>query len=415
MVIMNSNLGVAVESRSWGRSSLSVSLLVLAVSLLISGCRKQEAAAPPRPAVPVVVEKVEKKTVPVVVTAIGNVEAYSTVSIRAQVSGQLMEVHFKEGDFVRKGQLLLTIDSRSFAADLARTDAQLARDKAVAENNHVQAQRYKQLFDEGIGTREQADTFESSANAADATIRADEAEVQTAKLNLEYCTIYSPLDGRTGALMVKPGNLIKASDVPIVVINEVTPIYVNFTIPQQYLPDVKKHKEEGTLHVMATLPNDAGPVEQGTLTFVDNSVDMTTGTIHLRATFANVQNRLWPGLFVNTVLTLSQQAGATVIPAQAISSGQKGPFVYVVKADSTVEARPVVSERTVLNEAVIEKGLEPGETIVTDGQVRLVPGAKVEIKNAVNNADTPGQASDPPADTSQGAGGRAQGREGNRR
>jgi multidrug efflux system membrane fusion protein len=413
MVIMNSNLGVVVESRSWGRSPLSVSLLILAVILLISGCRKQEAAAPVRLATPVVVAKVEKRKMPVEVTAIGTVAAYS-VSVRAQVSGQLMEVHFLEGDFVRKGQLLFTIDSRPYEADLARAEAQLARDKATAENDHVQAQRYKHLFDEGIGTREQADTFESSANAADATIRADEAEVQTAKLNLEYCEIYSPLDGRTGNVMIKAGNLVKVSDVPMVVINRVAPIGVDFTIPQQYLPDVKKHMEEGPLRVTATLPNDSGPVEQGTLFFVDNFVDVTTGTIHLKARFANDQNRLWPGLFVNTVLTLSQQAGAIVVPAQAISSGQKGPFVYVVKADNTVEARPVVSSRTVRNEAVIDKGLEPGETIVTDGQVRLVPGAKVEIKEAVNNAETPGQVPDPPADTSQGAANRAQERQGNK-
>jgi membrane fusion protein, multidrug efflux system len=376
----------ALELRSHGKFLESGSLLLLALALSISGCRKQVVADPLQPGIPVVVERVRTKTMPVEVTAVGNVESYSLL-VRAQVSGQLTEAHFHEGDFVRKGQLLFTIDPRRYEAALALAEAQLARGKAVAENDHVQAQRYKQLFEEGIGTREQADTFESSAKSADATIRADEAEVQTAKLNLEYCTIYSPMDGRTGAVMVKPGNLIQASDVTIVVINRVAPVGIKFAIPQQYLPDIKKEMAKGPLRVTATVPNNPGPVEKGTLNFVDNAVDMTTGTIHLRARFANGQNRLWPGLFVNTVLTLSQQTGATVVPLEAISSGQQGSFVYVLKENNTVEARPVVSRRTVQNEAVIEKGLQPGETIVTDGQVRLVPGAKVEIKGTLNDAD----------------------------
>jgi membrane fusion protein, multidrug efflux system len=376
----------ALELRSHGKFLESRSLLLLALALSISGCRKQVVADPLQPGIPVVVERVGTKTMPVEVTAVGNVESYSLL-VRAQVSGQLTEAHFHEGDFVRKGQLLFTIDSRRYEAALALAEAQLARGKAVAENDHVQAQRYKQLFEEGIGTREQADTFESSAKSADATIRADEAEVQTAKLNLEYCTIYSPIDGRTGAVMVKPGNLIQASDVTIVVINRVAPVGVRFAIPQQYLPDIKREMAKGPLRVTATVPNNPGPVEKGTLNFVDNAVDMTTGTIHLRARFANGQNRLWPGLFVNTVLTLSQQTGATVVPLEAISSGQQGSFVYVLKENNTVEARPVVSRRTVQNEAVIEKGLQPGETIVTDGQVRLVPGARVEIKGTLNDAD----------------------------
>ena len=376
----------ALELRSHGKFLESRSLLLLALALSISGCRKQVVADPLQPGIPVVVERVGTKTMPVEVTAVGNVESYSLL-VRAQVSGQLTEAHFHEGDFVRKGQLLFTIDSRRYEAALALAEAQLARGKAVAENDHVQAQRYKQLFEEGIGTREQADTFESSAKSADATIRADEAEVQTAKLNLEYCTIYSPIDGRTGAVMVKPGNLIQASDVTIVVINRVAPVGVRFAIPQQYLPDIKREMAKGPLRVTATVPNNPGPVEKGTLNFVDNAVDMTTGTIHLRARFANGQNRLWPGLFVNTVLTLSQQTGATVVPVEAISSGQQGSFVYVLKENNTVEARPVVSRRTVQNEAVIEKGLQPGETIVTDGQVRLVPGARVEIKGTLNDAD----------------------------
>ena len=256
----------------------------------------------------------------------------------------------------------------------------------------MQAVRYKQLFDAGIGTREQADSFATSADAADATLRADEAAIQTAQLNLEYCTIFSPLDGRTGAVMVKPGNLIKASDVPIVVINQVNPIFVNFTVPQQYLNDVKRHMAEGALHVAATIPEENGAGEIGTLTFVDNAVDVTTGTIHMRGTFANTQNRLWPGLFVNTVLTLSDESNAIVVPAQAIVPGQNGSTVFVVKPNNTVEQRPVVAGRTIESETVVAKGLEAGETVVVDGSVNLTPGASIEIKNSQNEANS----SEPP-------------------
>jgi membrane fusion protein, multidrug efflux system len=361
------------------RSLLGV--LIVVVSAGISGCRKQEAAAPPPAAIPVVVGKVTQKSMPVQLTAIGNVEAYATIAIKAQVAGELLDVHFKEGDFVHKGQLLFNIDARPYQTALAQAQAALARDKAVAANSRTQAQRYLTLSSEGIAAASESESYVSAADAAEATVAADEAAVKTAQLNLEYCTIDSPIDGRTGAIMVKPGNLVKVADVPIVVINEVNPIFVNFTVPQQYLTDIKRYMDAGTLRVDAITPNNTGTAEQGTLTFVDNAVDSTTGTIHLRATFANTRNNLWPGLYVNTLMTLSQEAGATVIPAQAITAGQQGTFVYVVKADGTVTPRPVVSNRTVQGEAVIEKGLQPGETVVTDGQVRLVPGSKVEVKN----------------------------------
>jgi membrane fusion protein, multidrug efflux system len=363
-------------------------VVMLALGALISGCTKERAAPAPRPAIPVEVQKVVQKTVPLTVSAIGNVEAYSTVSIRAQVAGELLDVHFKEGDFVRKGQLLFTIDPRPYQAAAAQSQANLARDKAIAANNRAQADRYKKLFAEGVVPAQDVESYTATATASDATVQADEAALKTAQLNLSYCTIYSPLDGRTGSVMVKPGNLIKVSDVPIVVINQVNPIYVNFTVPQQYLPEVKKYMALHPLQVEATVPNDSGPVERGTLTFVDNAVDSSTGTIHLKATFTNTRDRLWPGLFVNTVMRLSEQANATVVPSQAISTGQQGQFVYVVKSDNTVESRAVVTSRTVEGDTVIEKGLRPGETVVTDGQLRLVPGAKVQIKNRLSGAGT---------------------------
>lgn len=359
----------------------------------LAGCAKPQAAPPARPPTPVTITKALQKTMPVEVTAVGNVEAISTISIRAQVAGEIQEIRFKEGDFVKKGQVLLIIDPRPYEAALAQAKASLARDKATGAYNRAQAQRYKTLFDQGVASAEQLESFVSAADAADATVNADEAAIKTAELNLEYCTIASPLDGRTGTVMVKPGNLVKVADVPIVVINQVNPIYVNFTVPQQYWPDIKENVDRRALRVAATIPQDLGRPVEGTLTFVDNIVDSTTGTIHLRGTFENSQNRLWPGLYVNVLLTLSEQPNATVVQAHSIVSTQNGSYVYVVKPNNTVEQRTVVTNRTVENEAVVDKGLQPGEVIVLDGQINLVPGAQIEIKNsdALKAADPPGR------------------------
>lgn len=365
----------------------------VAVAALACGCAKQQAAPPARPAATVTVARVTQKTMPVEITAVGNVEAISTISIRAQVAGEVQDVPFKEGDFVKKDQLLIKIDPRPYEAALAQAKATLARDKATGVYNRAQAQRYKTLFDQGVASAEQLESFVSAADAADATVNADEAAIKTAELNLEYCTINSPIDGRTGTVMVKPGNLVKVADVPIVVINQVNPIYVNFTVPQQYWPDIKEDVDRRALRVAATIPQDSGSAVTGTLTFVDNSVDTTTGTIHLRGTFENSQNRLWPGLYVNVLLTLSQQPNATIVPAHAVVSTQTNSYVYVVKADDTVEQRMVVPNRTIENNTVIDKGVQPGEVIVTDGQINLVPGAKIEIKNR-----EAGVSADPPPD-----------------
>jgi membrane fusion protein, multidrug efflux system len=366
------------NARFLRRTATAIVFVVL--SMLATSCTKQQAAPPPRPPTPVNVDKVTQKTMPVVVVAVGNVEAISTISIRAQVPGEVKDVHFREGEFVTKGQVLLTIDPRPYQAALAQAQAALARDKASAVYNRSQAQRYKTLFDQGVAPAQQVDSMLSAADASDAVVNADEAAVKTAELNLEYCTIESPISGRTGTIMVKPGNLVKVADVPIVVINQVNPIYVNFTVPQQYWPDIKEHVNRSALHVLATIPQDQGSPVQGTLTFVDNIVDSTTGTIHLRGTFENGQNRLWPGLYVNVLLTLSEQPNAIVVPAQSIVSTQEGSYVYVVRANNTVEQRTVVASRTINGDTVIEKGLKPGETIVIDGQVNLVPEAKIEVK-----------------------------------
>ena len=355
---------------------------VTALAVFATGCAKQQAAPAARPAATVTVAKVVQKTMPVEVTAVGSVEAISTIQIRAQVAGEVKEIRFREGDFVTKGQVLLTIDPRPYEAALAQAKATLARDKATGAYNRAQAQRYKTLFDQGVVPAEQVDSVTSSADASDAIVNADEAAVKTAELNLEYCTITSPIDGRTGTIMVKQGNLVRVADVPIVIINQVNPIYVNFTVPQQYWPDIKENVDRRALHVRVTIPQDSGQPLAGTLTFVDNIVDSTTGSIHLRGTFDNARNRLWPGLYVSVLLTLSEQPNATVVPAHSIVTTQQGSYVYVVKTDNTVEQRTVIPNRTVENETVVDKGLRSGEVIVTDGQINLLPGAKIEVKSA---------------------------------
>jgi len=349
------------------------------------GCSKEQAAPAPRASsIPVIVSKVTQKAMPIQLTAIGNVGAY-TVSVEAQVSGELLDVHFKEGDFVRQGQLLFSIDPRPYEAALARTQAMLVRDKALAANNRAQSQRTARLLADGVVSPADANTSKSAADAADATVAADEAALKTAQLNLEYCTIYSPMDGRTGAVLVKPGNLVKASDAPIVVIKRLSPIPVEFTVPQEYLPEIKKRLAVKPLRVEATVPNSSGRPEVGQLVFVDNVVDMATGTIRLRSLFDNSSSALWPGLYVNTLITLAEQENATVIPAQAVTAGQQGSFVWLVQEDGTVTPRQVTSTRSLEGLAVIDKGLKPGETVVTDGQVRLAPGTKVQIKNTLND------------------------------
>jgi multidrug efflux system membrane fusion protein len=333
-------------------------------------------------AVPVTVARALKKTVPIELSAIGTAEAYSTVSIKGQVNAVLKEVHFKQGDFVKKGDLLFTLDARPFQASLAQAQANLARDKAQADLTIVQAERYKKLYDEGISAKEQYDQMQANAAAQQGSVHADEAAVESAKLQLQYCEIYSPVDGRTGALQVYPGNLVKENDVPVlVVINQIAPLYEDFSVPEQYLGVIKKYMAAGRLQIEATPYGDTAP-ETGYLTFVDNTVDNTTGTIKLKGTFENTDHRLWPGQFSTVALRLSEQENATVVPTQAVQTGQNGDFVFVIKPDQTAESRPVKVARTLGTESVIAKGIEPGETVVTDGQLRLIPGIKVQIKTA---------------------------------
>ena len=353
---------------------------LVALSLLLSACTTRTAETAPNLAVPVTVAKAEQKTVPINLTAIGTAEAFSTVSIKSQVNAILEQVHFKQGDFVKKGDLLFTLDARPFQSSLAQAQANLARDKAQEELNQVQATRYEKLFAAGVAPREQYDQMRANADAQQALVHADEAAVESAKLQLQYCTIYSPVDGRTGALQVYPGNLVKENDVPVlVVINEISPIFVDFAVPEQYLGVVKKYMTGGRLQIQSTPYGDTVP-ETGYLTFVDNNVDNTTGTIKLKGTFPNGDHRLWPGQFSTVSLRLAEEEKATVVPSQAVQTGASGDFIFVVKSDSTAESRPVKVARQIDGETVISSGVAPGDTVVTDGQLRLIPGIKVQVK-----------------------------------
>lgn len=365
------------------RASATFALVGISTLLLLSAaCHQGSKQSVAIPAVPVAVAQAERRDVPVVVNAVGTISPYSTVQIKTMVSAGIDKAYFKEGDFVKKGELLFQLDPRSFNADLLRAQGQLARDKATAVTARANANRYTALYKEGIIAREQYENMASAADQAEAAVLADDGAVESARVSVTFTKIYSPIDGRTGNLQLYPGNVSKANDLPLVTINQVSPIYASFAIPEQYLPEIKQHIAKGSLQVQATIPETSLPVDIGRVTFIDNTVDRTTGTITLKATFPNKDNKLWPGQFVTVVLTLSSRPNATTVPSQAVQSGQQGPYLFVVKADKTVEMRLVKLGQLYKNQLVVEQGVTPGETVVTDGHVRLLPGSKVEFKRA---------------------------------
>jgi len=417
--------------------------LLLAVAAL-AGCsgdsKSGQAQAARTPVVQVTASTALQKAVPVQLSANGNAQAYSTVSIMSQVDGQIARVHFTEGQDVKKGDLLFTLDQRPFEAAvrqaegilakdraqllqgqaaLAQTrasekqaEANLARDMAQLENANAEVRRYKELIDEGAISKEQYDQVRTSALAAEATVQADQAAitnaqaviqaaeatlenakaaieadqaaVENARIQLDYTLIRAPMDGRTASLLLHPGSTVKARDAGsvMVVINQIHPIYVTFSVPEQYLAEIRKYRDAGTLRVEALVPGQEDQPIDGKLTFVNNTVDPTTGTIQLKADFANPDNRLWPGQFLNVLLILTTEPNAVLVPSQALQTGQQGPFLFVIKPDHTVEARPVVPGQALDNLTVIQKGVAPGETVVTDGQIRLAPGTRVEVRPA---------------------------------
>lgn len=363
-------------------------LLAIFLLLVLTGCsgsqdgkgaKGQKGSQAKVQPVPVAVATSVAKDMPVELEAIGSVEPFASVGIKSQVAGVLAKVNFREGDPVKAGDLLFAIDPRPFAARLSQAQATLARDRAALDNARKQAERYLPAAEKGYVSEEQSDQAQTSVASLAAVVLADEAAVENARLDLDNCTIRSPLSGFAGDLLTDQGNLVKASaDQPLVTINQITPVKVSFTLPEQALPELKKSLAARSLEVLASLPGTSAQPLSGKFSFLDNSVDPTTGTIRLKATFANGDRSLWPGQFVNVRLLLTIRKDATVVPAPAVQTGQNGPYIYVVKKDQTVEQRPVTVGLTVGSETVIEAGLAPGEAVVTDGQLRLTPGATIK-------------------------------------
>jgi multidrug efflux system membrane fusion protein len=325
---------------------------------------------------------------PVELKVIGTVEPASTVSIRAQITGELTAVGFKEGDDVTQGAELFTLDRRPLDAALKQAEANLQRDTAQAKNANTQAQRAADLAQRGIVTREQVDTSSANASALEATLEADRAAIDNVRIQLQYATITAPIAGRTGQLMVHEGNLVRANDTtPLVVINQISPIYVTFAVPEAQLGPLKRSMSRGPVAVSVELPNDSASESTGRVTFVDNSVDPTTGTIKIKGSFANGDHRLWPGQYVNVVIRLATDADAIVAPTAAVQTGPDGVYVFVVKPDQTAEVRPITVRRTSGPETIIASGLETDEVVVTDGQLRLVPGSRVTIRSNAQKAE----------------------------
>ncbi len=340
-----------------------------------------------KPPTPVLAARAQKKDLPVVASAPGTVEPFSTVSIKSQVSGQLIKVNFKEGDYVKKGDLLFNLDDRPFVASLHQAEANLAKDQVQAKNAENNAQRYADMANKNAVAQTEYDTARTSAQALQAQVLADQAAVENMKLQLAYCTIKAPISGRTGDLQVDEGNLVKANDVPLVTINQVEPVNVAFSLPESQMAELRRHMS-GTekLKVTAAIPQDSAEPESGELTFLNNQVDPQTGTIGLKATFANADKHLWPGLFVNVQLTLTTLSGAIVVPSQAVQTGQSGQYVYVIQGDGQkgkVQMRTVTTGEIFGDDLVITNGLKEAEQVVTDGQLRLVPGDAVMVKSGL--------------------------------
>jgi multidrug efflux system membrane fusion protein len=365
-------------SKRWG--AIIGTLTVLAATGCSRGQGKTQAGPP---AAPVTVATAVQKDVPVVVNAIGSVHAYSTVQVKSQVDGQLARVGFKQGDEVQKDQLIFTIDPRPFDAALAQAQGFLDRDTASLKSAEADWQRTKELENTKAMSPSAVDQARAKADSLRATVAADVAAIDNAKLQLAYCYIRSPIDGRIGLLLVNEGNIVKNTDSVLATINQLRPIYVDFSVPEQELPRIRRHMSQGSLGVEASIPDDSGKPSVGKLAVLNNTVDQTTGTIVLRGEFPNEDEKLWPGQFVNVTLTLTVEHNTVAVPSEAIQVGQSGQYVFVVKSDKTAEMRPVVVGRSVGGDTVIEKGLGPGEFVVTDGQLRVLPGGKVEIKSGL--------------------------------
>ncbi len=363
-----------------GAALVAIAAVGISVYFIADGRAKESRKAPKGPpAVPVTVAAVLQETVPIRLQAIGNVEAYQTVSVKARVDGQIVTVNFREGDPVKKNEVLFRVDPRPYAAALRQAEANALRDQAARDQARSQEKRYQELLDKNFISKEAYAQIRTNAATAEATAAASQAALENARLNLEYCTIVSPLDGYVGKVLLQAGNMVRANDVnALAVINQVRPIYVNFAVPEQSLPEVRKYRAAGPLAV-ETVPEPGAPPARGELIFVDNAVDPSTGTIRLRARFPNTEAALWPGQFVSVTLRLYDQVDALIIPAPAVQNGPEGQYVYVVGQDLVANVRKIAVQRTDGERAIVASGLEKGERVVTRGQLRLGPKTRVQI------------------------------------
>jgi multidrug efflux system membrane fusion protein len=361
-----------------------VLLVVLSLSAAC-GRGKEKAAtgkkeAPPQP---VAVEMVATGSAPVRLFALGTVEAAESVGVKSQVAGMLAGVHFREGADVKPGDLLFTIDPAPFQNSLRQAEAILSRDRSTLEKAWVEANRNAEMLERGLISQSEADTTAVAVRTLQATVEADQAAVENARLQLGYTRIVAPMAGRAGRLMASPGSLVKAgADEPLVVIDQVSPVEVSFGVPERNLPAIRRRMASGALAAQALVTGEEERPEEGRVTFIENEVDRATGTIRLAATYPNANRRLWPGQFVRVVIDLERRDGVVIVPGGAVQSGQKGSFVYVVNADSTVTLRPVKATEAEGGVAVVDEGLAAGEKIVVDGHLRLVPGAKVQAQES---------------------------------
>jgi len=361
----------------------------LLAGALLTGCDTKGVSGAPAgadadAAMPVTVASATREDVPIQVQAIGWAEAYATVTIRPQVEGQLTEIHFTEGQQVKIGDLLFTIDPRPFVAALRLSEANLLKDQALAQDAEREANRVTDLFAKNMAADRERDQARANSDAVRAQVQADQAAVENAKLRLEYCTIRSPIDGRAGARLVDVGNIVEANKTALVTVNQISPIFVTFSVAERHLSLIKQQMQAASLAVETRFADEPSDPIIGRLAFVDNQVDTLTGMVRLKATFPNADHRLWPGRFVNVALTISKQNDAVVVPTSAVQTGQRGTFVFVVRGDSTVEMRPVSVGANVHERTVLSEGVQAGEVVVTDGQLRLTPGVKVRSKANAN-------------------------------
>ncbi|NPU83347.1 MAG: efflux RND transporter periplasmic adaptor subunit [Syntrophaceae bacterium] len=354
-------------------------VLLLVTVLSAAGCGGKEAQHAP-PAVPVAAGEAVRKDMPVQIQAVGVVEAYRTVTVVPQVTGQVAAVHFREGQEVRKGDLLFSLDPAPYREELRQAEARLAKEEAQFANSRAEARRYAFLLEKGAVSRSDYDRYQTTEATQSQTVRDNRAAVEKARLNLQYCSIRAPIAGKTGSYGVNPGAVVTANTGTLTTVNQIRPVYVRFSIPENQLTDVRRQMRQSSLKVTTTLPGKEKDAREGVLVFVDNTVDPDSGMIRLKAEFVNPDGFLWPGQFANAALEITIQKNALVVPSPAVQKSQEGHYVFVIKQDKTVAQRPVTVDRVVGPETVLAKGVEPGETVVTDGHLKLREGFPVEIK-----------------------------------